>query len=70
MSPNPYTHGGRVNGTTYYYVMTAQNAWVKVLSQARSQPPRPTAISAHGVNATSGNGQVTISWNGIPGHQL
>ena len=64
---NPYTHGGRVNGTTYYYVMTAQNALGESIESSQvsatpGQPPSPPT----GVSATAGNKKVTISWNGVP----
>ncbi len=65
---SPYTHTGRVNGTTYYYVATAQNALGESsessqVSATPGQPPSPPT----GVNAAAGDGQVIISWNSVSG---
>ncbi len=56
-----------VNGTTYYYVVTATNAVGQGHASTQSagatpQVPlsRPTAPT--GVNATAGNAQVTVTW--------
>ncbi len=65
---NPYTHAGRVNGTTYYYVVTAQNALGESSesSQVSATPGRPPSPPT-GVSATGGDGQVTISWQSVSG---
>jgi hypothetical protein len=65
---SPYTHAGRVNGTTYYYVATAQNALGESIESSQvsatpGQPPSPPT----GVNAAAGSGQVIISWNSVSG---
>ena len=65
---SPYTHTGRTNGTTYYYLVTAQNAFgessesTQVLATPGHPPSAPT-----GVNATAADGQVIISWNSVSG---
>ena len=65
---SPFTHAGRINGTTYYYVVTAVNSCgesVKSnpISAMAGQPPSaPT-----GVNAAAGDSQVSISWNAASG---
>ncbi len=65
---SPYTHAGTVNGTTYYYVITAQNALGESIESSQvsatpGQPPSPPT----GVSAAAGNGQVIISWNSVSG---
>ncbi len=66
---NPYTQTGLQNGTTYYYIVTAENSYGE--SSASNQvsatpllygipPAAPT-----GVSAAPGNGQVILSWNPI-----
>jgi fibronectin type 3 domain-containing protein len=65
---SPFTHSGRINGTTYYYVVTAVNNYGESgestqVSATPGQPPSPPA----GISATAGNKQVTISWNGVAG---
>ncbi|MCL4557423.1 MAG: fibronectin type III domain-containing protein [Deltaproteobacteria bacterium] len=68
---NPYIHTGRVNGTTYYYIVTAVNSYGE--SVASNQVFAAPSISGTppaapiGVTATPGNGQVTISWNTVIG---
>ncbi len=64
----PFTHSGRINGTTYYYVVTAVNNYGESgestqVSATPGQPPPPPT----GVSAKAGNKQVTISWNGVAG---
>ncbi len=68
---SPFIHSGLTNGTTYYYVVTAltgtgesgESAPVVSATPAASTNsilPAPT-----GVTATSGNGQVTVTWNSV-----
>ncbi|HLY81593.1 MAG TPA: fibronectin type III domain-containing protein, partial [Acidimicrobiales bacterium] len=62
-----YTDGGRTNGTTYYYEVSAKNAVgegsLSNEASATPQPPPPTPPSAPTLTAaTSGNGQVGLSW--------
>ena len=68
---NPYIQAALVNGTAYYYIVTALNSVGESApsSQVSATPIVPTiAPSAPtGVSATPGNAQITISWNAVPG---
>lgn len=61
-----YTNTGLVNGSTYYYVVTATNAAGETANSsqvsATPQIPGPTGLSA-----TAGNAQVALSWNASVG---
>lgn len=72
-APSPYVHMWLTNGTTYYYAVTAVNnigesaisAEVDATPQAgagESPPATPT-----GLQATAGDGEVTLSWNPVAG---
>ncbi len=66
---SPLTHTGRINDTTYYYVVTAVNSCGESneSSQVSATPGRPPSAPT-GVNATPGDEQVTISWNSVSGN--
>jgi fibronectin type 3 domain-containing protein len=61
---NPYTMTGLTDGTTYYFVVTAVNGnGESAISTQVSCTPGPEVPT--GVTATTGDGQVTISWTNI-----
>ena len=66
---NPYIQAALVNGTTYYYLMTAVNEVGEsaASAQASATPAAATAAPAApaGVTATPGDAQVTISWDPV-----
>jgi uncharacterized repeat protein (TIGR03806 family) len=70
LSSTSYTHTGRTNGTTYYYVVSASNANGESPNSAQAsatpQPPPPPAAPS-GLSATAGNGQVVLSWTASAG---
>ena len=65
---SPYVHPGLINGTTYYYVVTAvggtgesaPSSEVSAIPSAAPAPPAPAEVIA-----TPGNTQVTIVWTAV-----
>jgi fibronectin type 3 domain-containing protein len=58
-----YIDTGRINGTTYFYKVTAANsAGDSILSNETSATPLSAPGTPTGLTATRGNGQVGLSW--------
>lgn len=69
---SPYTVTGLSAGTTYYFVVTAQNgvgegAASAQASAATNAPPPAIPTAPGGVTATSGANQVSVNWNAVTG---
>jgi fibronectin type 3 domain-containing protein len=71
-SQTTFTDSNVVNGTTYYYVVTASNGSCSSGNSLQVQvtpacvpPPTPT-----GVTLTAGNGQISLSWKASAGATL
>ncbi|MFS1512083.1 glycoside hydrolase family 9 protein [Chengkuizengella sp. SCS-71B] len=66
-----YTNAGLTNGTTYYYVVSAQNtAGESANSTEASATPQSSVTipgSPTGLTASAGDGQVDLSWSGVSG---
>jgi hypothetical protein len=68
---SPYTHTGLTNGTTYYYVVTAENSYGES-AESTEVPATPSATcippsAPAGIDAIAGDGQVSLSWNTVEG---
>ena len=67
----PYTHVGRTNGTTYYYVVTATQAGVEsVISTEVSVTPNLTPVAPTGLTATPANASNTLRWTAVANASL
>ena len=60
------------NGTAYFYEVTADNAAVEGSASVQSSGATPAVpviapAAPTGVNATAGNGQVTVNWTSVAG---
>ena len=67
---SPHVVTSLVNGTTYYFVVTAINAIgeSKDSIEVSAKPiPNPPPAAPTSVSADAGPGQVTISWNNVTG---
>ena len=63
-----YTDTGLINGTTYYYVVTASNgSCSSANSTEASAAPVCTPPSVPTITATPGDGQVVLSWTAATG---
>ncbi|MFS1512082.1 glycoside hydrolase family 6 protein [Chengkuizengella sp. SCS-71B] len=66
-----YTNAGLTNGTTYYYVVSAQNtAGESANSTEASATPQSSVTipgSPTGLTASAGDGQVDLSWSSVSG---
>jgi fibronectin type 3 domain-containing protein len=63
-----YVQTGLTNGTTYYFVVTAENAAGESgdSNQASAIPGAPPSAPS-GLTASAGNAQVSLSWSADPG---
>jgi hypothetical protein len=63
----PYSMTSLINGTPYYFVVTAVNGDNESFESAQvsATPSLPVPPAPEGASAVAGNGQVTLSWNGV-----
>lgn len=56
---SPFEHAGLINGSTYYYMVTAVNSWgespAPLIVQARPLPVLPTRLTLEPANGSFGN---------------
>jgi outer membrane protein assembly factor BamB len=65
---SPFVHMGLTNDTTYYYVVTAVGPGGESQESLQvASAPVASVIPGAAVAAAFGNGQVTVSWTGVPG---
>lgn len=65
---SPYIHSGLINGSTYYYLVTAVNSYGESSSgPSYSATPAATPAAPTGTAAAAGDGKITISWNSVNG---
>jgi len=66
---SPYTHTDLTNDTTYYYVVTAENSYGESDESSEvSATPSATGEASStptNVNATGGDGEITINWDSV-----
>jgi xyloglucan-specific exo-beta-1,4-glucanase len=67
-----YVDTSAANGTTYYYQVTAGNATGESAASSQSPGVTPAApvavpVTPTGLNATSGDAQVTLTWTAVAG---
>lgn len=60
---------GLVNGSTYYFVVTAVNAGGESATsgEVNAMPQLPVTGAPTGISAAAGNGQITVSWGAVSG---
>jgi fibronectin type 3 domain-containing protein len=61
---NPFVHGGRANGATYYYAVTAVGAGGEsaLSSEVRARPMPAVPVAPASLSATPGDTKVTLAW--------
>jgi fibronectin type 3 domain-containing protein len=64
-----FLDGTVTNGTTYFYVVSAVNAYGESSNSAEKSatPTAPAPATPTGLTATAGNAQVGLSWTGVVG---
>jgi fibronectin type 3 domain-containing protein len=63
-----YTDLSAVNGTTYYYTVTATSSLgTSIMSNEASATPVPAPAAPTGLTATGGDGTVALNWTASPG---
>jgi fibronectin type 3 domain-containing protein len=68
MAVSPQLHSGLTNGTTYHYVVTAvDTGGESAESEQVSATPEAPPATPTGVDATPGDGIVTIAWPPVAG---